>query len=167
MTTNDSFKSYLKVFDTSYTSSLELPIILEPGALVQRANVTEDYEGDAGIDLFLYESVFIGLTGGKPVMARTGVRMAIPDGYAGFLLERSSAGPKFHISLSNKMGLIDSSYRDEILMALTLRPGDAPIHIPAGERLTQLVIVPILRPKLVFTDILPGSYRTGGFGSTG
>ena len=139
----------------SYT---QLECMLKPGAkLPERAHPT-----DAGADLFSYENLEIYPNEQK--LVDTGIAIKIPQGFAGFVYNRSSQGKK-GITIPHSVGVIDSGYRDTIKVLLK-NIGDDPYKIATGDRIAQLVIQKV---ELVgFKDIWNDSTRgTGGFGSTG
>ena len=97
----------------------------------------------------------------------TGLAMAIPEGYVGLIFARSGLATKHGLTPANCVGVIDSDYRGEIVVAL-VNLGAEDYVIQPGERVAQLVIVPCAQPTLVETETLPQTQRgTGGFGSTG
>ncbi|HEU5003469.1 MAG TPA: dUTP diphosphatase [Actinomycetota bacterium] len=122
--------------------------------------------GDAGLDLFAAASVT--LAPGERSRIPTGVAVAIPPGYAGFVQPRSGAAARQGLGLVNSPGLIDSGYRGEIaVVAINLDPAE-PIAIERGDKVAQLVIQPVVVAALEEVDELPASERgAGGFGSTG
>ncbi len=124
------------------------------------------YEGDAGLDLRANESVVL-----KPFERRlisTGLAIAIPEGYAGFVQPRSGMALKRGLSMANTPGLIDSHYRGELkVVAINLDP-EKDIVIERGERIAQLVIQQV--PVVTLTEVseLDDTDRgAGGFGSSG
>lgn len=119
----------------------------------------------AGVDLSVLDDVEVPV--GSAVLVPTGLMIAIPDGYAGFVMERSSFNKRFNCSLTNKVGLIDSDYRGEVYLSIR-NDSQAPKHILAGERVAQLVVLPVAFVSFVEVDELPATTRgEGGFGSTG
>lgn len=122
--------------------------------------------GDAGLDLLSAEDVT--LKPGERAAIRTGVAVAIPEGYAGFVHVRSGKALREGLALVNAPGLIDAGYRGEIrVVAVNLDPA-SPIHIERGEKIAQLVIQSVAAVELAEVDELSGSERgAGGFGSTG
>lgn len=98
------------------------------------------YEGDAGMDLALSHDLTVPV--GAHRMGDTGVHVAIPEGHVGMLFVRSSTGIKNHLVLSNGTGIIDSGYRGTVKLSLH-NTGDTKQHIPAGDYIAQLVVVPI------------------------
>ena len=124
------------------------------------------YEGDAGLDLRSAEDVVL-----KPFERRlvsTGLAIAIPDGYAGFVQPRSGLALREGLSMANTPGLIDAHYRGELkVCAINLDP-EREIHITKGERIAQLVIQKVPRVSLLEVDSLDETDRgVGGFGSSG
>lgn len=124
------------------------------------------YEGDAGLDLRAAEDVVL-----KPFERRlvsTGLAIAIPDGYAGFVQPRSGLALREGLSMANTPGLIDAHYRGELkVCAINLDP-EREIHITKGERIAQLVIQKVPRVSLMEVDSLDETDRgVGGFGSSG
>lgn len=124
------------------------------------------YEGDAGLDLRSAEDVVL-----KPFERRlvsTGLAIAIPDGYAGFVQPRSGLALREGLSMANTPGLIDAHYRGELkVCAINLDP-EREIHITKGVRIAQLVIQKVPRVSLMEVDSLDETDRgAGGFGSSG
>lgn len=135
--------------------------------LCEEAVIPENaYVGDAGIDL--RATAEMTLEPFQRALIPTGLAMAIPDGYAGFVLPRSGSAIKQGLSLVNAPGLIDSGYRGEIkCIAINLDPKE-PIHINVGDRVAQLVIMKVESPVLVRVEELDSTERgEGGFGSSG
>ncbi|MCI1997681.1 MAG: dUTP diphosphatase [Olsenella sp.] len=124
------------------------------------------YSGDAGLDLRASEDVVL-----KPFERRlvsTGLAVAIPEGYAGYVQPRSGLALREGLSMANTPGLIDSHYRGELkVCAINLDPVKD-IHIERGERIAQLVILQVPFVKLVEKGELDDTDRgAGGFGSSG
>ncbi|MBS6401787.1 MAG: dUTP diphosphatase [Atopobiaceae bacterium] len=124
------------------------------------------YDGDAGLDLRSNEDVTL-----EPFERRlvaTGLAIAIPDGYAGFVQPRSGLALREGLSMANTPGLIDAHYRGELkVCAINLDPHN-PIHIERGERIAQLVIQKVPVVVLEEVDELDETDRgCGGFGSSG
>ncbi len=124
------------------------------------------HEGDAGLDL--YAAADLVLRPGERALVPTGIAVAIPEGYAGFVQPRSGLALKSGLSLVNTPGLIDSHYRGEIkIIAVNLDPRE-PITISRGDKVAQFVIQAVVRAQLVEVDELDPTVRgEGGFGSTG
>lgn len=124
------------------------------------------YTGDAGLDLRSNEEIDL-----EPLERRlvgTGLAIAIPDGYAGFVQPRSGLALREGLSMANTPGLIDAHYRGELkVCAVNLDP-EKTIHISKGERIAQLVIQKVPAVTLVEVAELDQTDRgTGGFGSSG
>lgn len=124
------------------------------------------YAGDAGLDLRSYEDITLEPFERK--LISTGLAIAIPEGYAGFVQPRSGMALKRGLSMANTPGLIDSHYRGELkVVAINLNASEA-IHIEKGERIAQLVIQKVPLVELVEVDQLDSTSRgEGGFGSSG
>jgi len=127
---------------------------------------TRAHEGDAGLDLYACESAHIGP--GERWSIGTGVAVEIPDGHAGLVLPRSGLAKKNGITLVNSPGLIDAGYRGEIrVLLLNTDPAEV-FRVAPGDRIAQLVIVPIALAEPVEREALAESARgEGGFGSSG
>jgi dUTP pyrophosphatase len=124
------------------------------------------YEGDAGLDLRAAEDVLL-----QPFerhLVSTGLAVAIPDGYAGFVQPRSGLAIKQGLSILNTPGLVDAHYRGELkIIAINLDPS-TPIQIHKGDRIAQLVIQSVPNVRLVEVAELDATDRgSGGFGSSG
>ena len=125
------------------------------------------HPGDAGADLLAREDVTIPPAGGRAVVG-TGVALAIPDGYAGFVLPRSGLAMRHGISCVNAPGLVDAGYRDELRVILLNTDPTEPYEVKRGDRIAQLVIQRVEECAFVPVESLPDSARgLGGFGSTG
>lgn len=125
------------------------------------------HPGDAGADLLARESVVLEPGGGRALVP-TGVALAIPVGYAGFVQPRSGLALRHGVTCLNTPGLIDSGYRDELKVLLVNTDPDEPYKVERGDRIAQLVIQRVEEAGFVVVDELPPSTRdTGGFGSTG
>lgn len=124
------------------------------------------HPGDAGLDL--YAAADITLAPFERALVPTGVSVAIPEGYAGYVQPRSGLALLRGLSLVNSPGLIDPGYRGEIgVIAINLDPRDA-IVISRGDKIAQLVVVPVARAAVTEVDVLDDTPRgEGGFGSTG
>jgi dUTP diphosphatase len=141
---------------------IELAIqrLREDAALPARA-----YSGDAGLDLAACERVELGP--GERAIVGTGLAVAIPEGYAGFVQPRSGLASRHGISVVNAPGLIDSGYRGEVrVVLLNTDPREAFVVEP-GMRIAQLVVLAVPELELVETEELPESQRgVRGFGSS-
>ena len=123
-------------------------------------------EDDAGLDLYAREGVT--LAPGARAAVGTGVAMALPDGYAGFVLPRSGLALRHGLSLVNTPGLIDAGYRGEIRVILINHDSTTPVTLSRGDRIAQLVVQRVERVDVVEVETLPESQRgASGFGSTG
>lgn len=123
--------------------------------------------GDAGADLYARTGALLKAGGGRALVP-TGVRMAIPEGFAGFVQPRSGLALRHGVTLVNSPGLIDSGYRDEIAVILLNTDPDTDFEIRPGERIAQLVIQRVERVAFIEVPDLPPSERgRGGFGHTG
>ena len=121
--------------------------------------------GDAGVDLRSTESVSI--EPGERCLIPTGLAVAIPEGYAGFVQPRSGMAINKGLGVLNSPGLIDSGYRGE-LKVIAINLGSDALPIERGDRIAQLVILPVPPFDYEEVEVLPGSERgAGGFGSTG
>ena len=123
------------------------------------------YSGDAGLDLSACERV--SLAPGERALVPTGLAVAIPDGYAGFVQPRSGLAAKHGISIVNTPGLIDSGYRGELQVALLNTDLRETFVVEPGMRIAQLVVLLVPGIELVEVDELPESERGArGFGSS-
>jgi dUTP pyrophosphatase len=124
------------------------------------------HPGDAGADLVSSESVR--LEPGARALVGTGVRIALPDGYAAFVVPRSGLAAKHGITIVNAPGTIDAGYRGEIKVALLNTDTREAYDIAVGDRIAQLIVMPVPRVRFLPVDDLPDTARgEGGFGSTG
>src|ERR671925_934513 len=124
------------------------------------------HPGDAGLDL--RAAVGVTVKPGERALVRTGVAVAIPDGFAGLVLPRSGLASRHGLTLANAPGLIDAGYRGEVTCAVVNLNRSVPVRIKRGDRIAQLVIVAVPEVRPAWVDELPDSQRgTGGFGSTG
>jgi dUTP diphosphatase len=127
------------------------------------------HEGDAGADLYAREHVTIASGGGR-ALVRTGVKIALREGYAGFVVPRSGLALRHGVTCLNTPGLIDSGYRGELAVILVNTDPREPYEVKRGDRIAQLVIQKVESAifKEVPEDELEASDRgTGGFGHTG
>jgi dUTP pyrophosphatase len=141
---------------------MELPVrLLRAGAtLPERA-----YAGDAGLDLAACERVELGP--GERSVVRTGVAVAIPEGFAGFVQPRSGLAARHGVAVVNSPGLIDSGYRGEVRVVLLNTDRERTFVAEAGERIAQLVVLPVADVDVLEVDELPESERgVRGFGSS-
>jgi dUTP pyrophosphatase len=124
------------------------------------------YPGDAGLDLVACDRLEIGP--GERIVVPTGIAVAIPDGYAGFVQPRSGLARRHGISIVNTPGLIDSGYRGEVQVTLLNTDRRHAFTVEQGMRIAQLVIVPVAQVEPIEVDELPATERgVAGFGSSG
>ena len=124
------------------------------------------HPGDAGADLVSTETVV--LDPGQRALVGTGVRIALPDGYVAFVVPRSGLAAKHGITIVNSPGTVDAGYRGEIKVSLLNTDTTETYRVEPGDRIAQLIVMPV--PKVIFIPVenLPESHRgEGGFGSTG
>jgi dUTP pyrophosphatase len=141
---------------------IELPItrLREDAIVPERA-----YSGDAGLDLSSCER--IELAPGERALVGTGLAVAIPEGYAGFVQPRSGLAARHGLSVVNSPGLVDSGYRGELRVVLLNTDTKEPFVVEPGMRIAQLVVLPVPEVELVEVDGLPASDRgVRGFGSS-
>ncbi len=124
------------------------------------------HPGDAGADLVSTEDLV--LAPGERALVGTGVSIALPDGYAAFVVPRSGLATRHGITIVNSPGTVDAGYRGEIRVTLLNTDARESYAIRAGDRIAQLIVTPVARARFIPVDRLPGSHRgEGGFGSTG
>jgi dUTP pyrophosphatase len=141
---------------------IELPIQrVRPDAVVP----SRAYAGDAGLDLAATERIELGP--GERAVVPTGLAVAIPEGYAGFVQPRSGLASRHGITIVNTPGLVDSGYRGELMVVLHNTDRAEPFVVEAGMRIAQLVVLPIPEVELVEVEELPATERGArGFGSS-
>ena len=137
---------------------------LSPNAILP----TYGSAGAAGADLYaLPEGDPITINPGETVFIHTGLSMAIPEGYVGLNFARSGLASKRGLAPANKVGVIDSDYRGELMVALH-NHGDVPQIVEPGDRVAQFLIMPVIQAAFVEAESLDDTERgAGGFGSTG
>ncbi|BDZ56266.1 dUTP diphosphatase [Agromyces marinus] len=124
------------------------------------------HPGDAGADLHASESVL--LEPGERATVGTGVAIALPDGFVAFVVPRSGLAFRHGLTIVNAPGTVDAGYRGEIKVALLNTDAREAYRVEEGDRIAQLVVMPVSRARFVEVEKLPGSLRgEGGFGSTG
>jgi dUTP pyrophosphatase len=124
------------------------------------------HPGDAGADLTAAESLI--LEPGQRATVGTGVAIALPDGFAAFVVPRSGLASKHGITVVNSPGTVDAGYRGEIRVTLLNTDSHSAYPIAVGDRIAQLIILPVTRAEFVPVETLPESVRgESGFGSTG
>jgi dUTP pyrophosphatase len=139
---------------------LEVMRLREEAVVPERA-----YAGDAGLDLTTCER--LELPPGERAVALTGLAVAIPEGYAGFVQPRSGLAARSGIAVVNSPGLIDSGYRGEIRVVLLNTDRERTFVAEPGDRIAQLVVLPVPELAVREVDELPPSERgVRGFGSS-
>lgn len=160
------FSVFYDVFDTAlekyHNYNIVLPIKLDDGATVP----TYAHDTDACADLYAADDMVLPAHTFSN-MVRTGVHIALPEGWMAMIFPRSSIGAKTQNRLSNSVGIIDSEYRGQ-LGVLYDNLSDSDYTIKTGDRVAQMLVMPSYKFKANVVDILPASERgEGGFGSTG
>ena len=151
-------------------TSSEQPVLKVPfRRLRSGARVPERaYAGDAGYDLAAAENLV--LAPGERAVIRTGIAIAVPDGYAGLVLPRSGLAVRHGISLVNAPGLIDPGYRGELMVPLINHDREETFEVETGMRIAQLVLVRAAEARFVSVELLEegaDGRGEGGFGSSG
>ncbi|MFT4281076.1 dUTP diphosphatase [Microbacterium sp.] len=127
---------------------------------------TYAHPGDAGADLVAAEGVT--LAPGQRALVGTGVRIALPEGFAAFVVPRSGLAAKHGITIVNSPGTVDAGYRGEIKVSLLNTDTENAYEVVPGDRIAQMIVMPVTRVTFLPVDELPDSTRgEGGFGSTG
>src|SRR5215471_18499884 len=143
----------------------------QPDVLIQRLDPdvplpSYAHPGDAGADLATAEDIELGP--GERALVRTGIAIALPDGYAAFVHPRSGLAAKHGVTLVNAPGTVDAGYRGEIKVTLLNTDAEHAVAFRRGDRIAQLVVQRVERAVFHEVTVLPGSPRgDGGFGSTG
>jgi dUTP pyrophosphatase len=141
------------------TETVDVPIIA-PGLPAYA------HPGDAGADLTSTEA--LRLEPGQRALVGTGVRIALPDGHVAFVVPRSGLATKHGITIVNTPGTVDAGYRGELKVTLLNTDPTEPYDVAVGDRIAQLIVMPVARARFIPVDALPDSARgEGGFGSTG
>jgi len=124
------------------------------------------HPGDAGADLVSTEELV--LAPGQRATVGTGAAIALPDGYVAFVVPRSGLAAKHGITIVNSPGTVDAGYRGEIRVTLLNTDLHESYTVGEGDRIAQLIVMPVSRARFIPVERLPGSDRgEGGFGSTG
>jgi len=124
------------------------------------------HPGDAGADLRSNESLVI--PAGARATVATGLSVALPNGFAAFIVPRSGLAAKHGITIVNSPGTVDAGYRGEIKVTLLNTDSEKDFVISVGDRIAQMIVMPISRPRFVQVERLPESHRgEDGFGSSG
>ncbi|MBV8305265.1 MAG: dUTP diphosphatase [Acidimicrobiia bacterium] len=123
--------------------------------------------GDAGADLMARADHVLAAAGGRALVP-TGIAIALPDGYAGFVLPRSGLALRHGVTCLNTPGLIDCGYRDELKVLLVNTDPHEEYRVERGDRIAQLVVQRVEQARFDVVDSLPPSERgLGGFGHSG
>jgi dUTP pyrophosphatase len=139
---------------------LQITRLHEDASLPERA-----YDGDAGLDLAALEGTVLGP--GERATVRTGLAVAVPEGYAAFVQPRSGLAARHGITIVNTPGLIDSGYRGEVRVVLLNTDAGESFTVEPGMRIAQLVVLKVAELRLREVDELPASVRgVRGFGSS-
>jgi deoxyuridine 5''-triphosphate nucleotidohydrolase (dut) len=141
------------------TDSVDIPIIA--------ASVPAyAHPGDAGADLCAAEAVTLGP--GERATVGTATSIALPDGFAAFVVPRSGLAARHGITIVNSPGTVDAGYRGEIRVTMLNTDTSMPYAVAVGDRIAQLIVIPVARARFVPVDRLPDSHRgEAGFGSSG
>jgi dUTP pyrophosphatase len=143
----------------------------EPDVLIKRLDPgvplpAYAHPWDAGADLSAAEDVELGP--GERALVRTGIAIALPDGYAAFVHPRSGLAARHGVTIVNAPGTVDAGYRGEIKVTMLNTDRELAVSFKRGDRIAQLVIQRVERAVFHEVAVLPGSSRgEGGFGSTG
>ena len=157
-----------RVADVSDPFRPAVPEVEVPVRLTSPEDVVPAYAlpGDAGADLAIAEDLELAPL--QRALVGTGVAVAIPEGYAGFVHPRSGLAHRLGLSLVNAPGTIDAGYRGEVKVNLVNLDPTTPLTLRRGDRVAQLVVQPVVRARFVPVEQLPESSRgAGGHGSTG
>lgn len=139
----------------------DVPVLIASGETPAYA-----HPGDAGADLHANEALTI--LPGRRATVGTGVSIALPDGYVAFVVPRSGLAARRGITIVNAPGTVDAGYRGELRVTLLNTDLDEAFEIAVGDRIAQLIVMPVSKAEFVRVERLPGSHRgDGGFGSTG
>ena len=148
------------------TDPLQQTLAVETVLAVPQALPTYAHPGDAGADLTTRIDVVVGP--GERVSVPTGVSIALPEGYAAFVVPRSGLAARRGLTTLNAPGTVDAGYRGEIHVTLHNTDSREAVELSAGDRIAQLVVQRVERVQFVPVQQLPGSARgAGGHGSTG
>ncbi|MFM7756126.1 MAG: dUTP diphosphatase [Actinomycetota bacterium] len=145
----------------------------DPAVIVPIVRLDPDLElpsyahaGDAGLDLRAREDAVVPAAGGR-VLVPTGIALALPPGYAGFVLPRSGLALKHGVTVVNSPGLIDCAYRGEIKVVVLNTDPQSSYRITRGDRIAQLVVQRVAEVRWSEVDSLDDNDRGGGFGHSG
>ena len=144
-------------------SRLEIPVVRLDADLALPAYA---HGGDAGLDLVAREDAVVAAAGGRTLVP-TGIALALPRGYAGFVLPRSGLALKHGVTVVNSPGLIDCAYRGEIKVVLLNTDPSSDYQVRRGDRIAQLVVQAVTEGVWNEVAELDGDDRGGGFGHSG
>jgi len=145
---------------------MHYPERMTPEVLIVGPPPLYAHPGDAGADLV--STISITLAPGERAVIPTGISIALPDGFAAFVMPRSGLAVRHGVGLVNSPGTIDAGYRGEISVIIINSDATESFSVSVGDRIAQLVIQPVTRARFVPVTELPGTARgSGGFGSTG
>ena len=122
--------------------------------------------GDAGLDLVAREDVIVARHGGRALIP-TGIAVAVPVGWAGFVMPRSGLALSHGVTVLNAPGVIDAGYRGELKVLLVNTDPHDSYHVTRGDRIAQLVLCPVAEVTWTVVDGFDGEHRGGGFGHSG
>jgi len=153
------------------TAAAPAPNVVDVEVLVQQLDPelplpVAAHPGDAGVDL--HARVDARLAPGERLTIPTGIAIALPAGWAGFVHPRSGLASRHGITIVNAPGTVDAAYRGEIAVTLANTDSKEEFVVQRGDRIAQLVFQQVGRPRFIAVEKLPGSHRgAGGFGSSG
>jgi dUTP pyrophosphatase len=122
--------------------------------------------GDAGLDLVAREDAIVARHGGRALVP-TGIAVAVPLGWAGFVMPRSGLALSHGVTVLNAPGVIDAGYRGELKVLLVNTDPHDSYHVTRGDRIAQLVLCPVAEVTWTVVDGFDGEHRGGGFGHSG
>ncbi len=144
---------------------VEVPVLLQrldPDVPLPR----HAFPGDAGVDLVT--TTDLDLAPGQRAIVGTGLALALPAGFAGFVVPRSGLAARSGLTVVNAPGTVDAGYRGEVLVTLLNTDSAHPVRLNRGDRIAQLIVMPVPAVRFVEVSSLPGSARgSAGLGSTG
>jgi len=145
---------------------MHYPERMTPEVLIVGPPPLYAHPGDAGADLV--STISVTLAPGERAVVPTGISIALPDGFAAFVMPRSGLAAQHGVGLVNSPGTIDAGYRGEISVIMINSDASESFSVSVGDRIAQLVIQPVTRARFVPVTELPGTARgSAGFGSTG
>jgi len=124
------------------------------------------HQGDAGLDLVAREDAVIPRSGGRALVP-TGIAIAVPIGYVGYVMPRSGLALTYGVTVLNAPGVIDAGYRGEIKVVLLNTDQHDSYQVHRGDRIAQLVVAPVEQVRWELVEGFDGEHRGGGFGHSG